>query len=117
MTTIGRAARRTGQPGVDRVAPEVYFAAVHDTFRRAGQTVGGFVDRFYLIGGYPIRLRFAGPALMPRITPALEHLEVPVLPTELALTVCLWDSASTAATPPPPVGEASNLGRGGEVPG
>jgi hypothetical protein len=54
---------------------------------------------------------------MPRITPALEHLEVPVLPTELALTVCLWDSASTAATPPPAVGEASNLGRGGEVPG
>lgn len=52
------------------------------------------VDRYFRIGGFVIRLRFAGPALIPHITPALAHLAI--TPTTHAdLTVCLWDSATT----------------------
>lgn len=74
----------------DRLA---YFQTLLDGFARAEQGVGS-VTRYYSIGGYPVGLRFAGPALLPQLTPALAHLET--APTDQpALTVCLWDSAST----------------------
>jgi len=102
----------------NRAALSRYFTAVNDTFRQARQAVANFVDRDYVIGGYNIRLRFAGPALIPRITPALGHLEVSVPHVAPALTICLWDSASTGATPPAPTWEASGLeGIRGEVGG
>jgi hypothetical protein len=82
------------------------------TFQLAEQAVGGSVDRFYTIGGYAIRLRFAGPALVPSLTPALEHLSASST-SEAALTVCLWDSVSTGVSmPPPPWSEADYLPRG-----
>jgi hypothetical protein len=103
-------------PGGEDVAP-AYFAAVHETFRHAGQAVGGLVDRFYTIGGYPIRLRFAGSALLPLIAPTLAHLEAPAPHPAPMLTVCLWDYASTRAAPPPPVWGTDDQGNCGEVPG
>lgn len=94
-----------------------YFEAVHDSFLRAGQTAGGFVERSYVIGGFLVRLRFAGTALIPKVTPALTHLEAPRAALIPALTVCLWDHASTGVAPPPPVWGMDDQGSQGEIPG
>jgi len=87
-------------PGAEDAGPIAFFSAAYWAFQRAEQAVGGPVDRFYIIGGYPIRLRFAGPALIPFIAPALEHLAARPNPAP-ALTICLWDSASTRTKMPP----------------
>ena len=70
------------------------------------------MDRFYNIGGMDICLRFAGDALIPHMTTALEHLGVKPVSTP-ALTVCLWDSTSTRTTmPSPPWSMGDYLPRG-----
>ncbi|PSB57684.1 serine kinase [Chamaesiphon polymorphus] len=74
----------------DRVA---FFQLVYRGFERAMESAGS-VDRFYTIGCYTLRLRFAGAGLMPQLAPALAHLEVEPT-TNPDLTVCLWDNAST----------------------
>jgi hypothetical protein len=81
--------------------PAAFFETVYQAFQQAAQVVGGSLDRFYSIDGHTIRLRFAGPALVPRITPALEHLATGPRSTP-AFTVCLWDSASTGTNIPRP---------------
>jgi hypothetical protein len=64
------------------------------------------------MGGLCVLLRFAGPALIPFLTPALEHLEVESS-QEPDLTVCLWDSESTnTKMPPPPWSSEDYLPRG-----
>lgn len=69
-----------------------YFQSVYDLFQSA-QQVTGSIQRSYLIGGYRIRLSFAGAALL-SLTTALEHLATDdrAIPD---LTICLWDSEST----------------------
>jgi hypothetical protein len=109
ILATSRIDRPSTQYGANRAVLSQYFAAVHDTFRRAGQAVASFVDRDYVIGGYNVRLRFIGSTLIPRITPAVGHLEAPAPHVAPALTICLWDSASTGATPPAPAWEASGL--------
>ena len=84
----------------EETRPIAFFEAVYQTFQRAEQVAGGSVDCFYTIGGYTIQLRFAGPALLPFITPPLEHLAAEPNPAP-ALTICLWDNASTGTTLPP----------------
>jgi len=82
--------------------PEQFFKEACQVFSEAEQAMGGAIDRYYLIGGYSIRLRFAGPALLPFLTPALSHLQInPVLNPDL--TILFWDSKSTGtkmARPP-----------------
>ena len=80
--------------------PVTFFKAVSRAFERAEAGAGGPVDRFFRIGGFPIRLRFAGPALVPLFAPALEHLSCRPTPVP-ALTICLWDSISTGVNMPP----------------
>src|SRR5579871_5986281 len=75
----------------DRLA---YFQMVHEGYRRAEQAAGGPLTRFYSLGGSTVCLRFAGPALLHHLTPALAHLETGPVDVP-ALTICLWDSAST----------------------
>jgi hypothetical protein len=67
---------------------------MHEAFLEAEQQAGGSVEYDYQIGGHTVRLRFAGEALIPRITRAFAHLAAPLTPTP-DLVVCLWDSAST----------------------
>jgi hypothetical protein len=67
-----------------------FFGAVHRAFEEA-ERVAGSVVRSYEVGEYPIRLRFAGPALVPGIAPALEHLVGSTDPPP-ALTICLCDT-------------------------
>jgi hypothetical protein len=83
-------------------SPVVFFETVYRAFQQAGQVAGGPVERFYNIGGYTIRLRFAGSALVSGITPALEHLAVAPSPTP-DLTICICDSISTGINMPPPL--------------
>ena len=71
-----------------------YFETVYTGFERAAQQIGGVIERFYTIGGLPICLRFAGDSLAPLLTPALAHLSTEPTTTP-ALTICVWDSAST----------------------
>lgn len=81
--------------------PLEFFDSVYELYEKAEAAVGGSVERFYSIGGYKIRLRFAGSALVRYMTPALAHLAIEAVANP-ALTVCLWDSASTNTVMPPP---------------
>lgn len=101
---------------VEDTSPATFFKKAYQTFQQAQQLAGGPVNRFYTIGGYTIQLRFAGPALIPFITPALEHLRAEPGSTP-ALTVCLWDSVSTRTEMPPPPWSADDYIARGEVRG
>lgn len=92
--------------------PQAFFQDTFRTFKLAEEGAGGPIERSYTVGGLSVRLRFAGPALLPLVTPALEHLSAP--PSKApALTVCLFDSASTAtAMPPPPWSEDDYMALG-----
>jgi hypothetical protein len=81
--------------------PVEYFQLVYETLHLAAQRVGGFMDRTYAIGGYTMRLRFAGPALVPSITTAFDHLAQDDASTP-DLTIGVWDSASTGTRMLPP---------------
>lgn len=68
----------------------------------------------YRIAEYTVRLAFAGPTLVPLLTPALAHL---ACPHELTpdLTLYLWDGASTGVEPPRPW-SPEEIALRGEVP-
>jgi len=67
---------------------------MHDAFLEAQDRVGGSIDHHYRVAENNIRLRFAGPSLVPSISRAFAHLEhAPV--TAPDLDICVWDSAST----------------------
>ncbi|MGB0383497.1 MAG: serine kinase [Ardenticatenaceae bacterium] len=87
--------------------PAAFFQTAYQAYKRAEEVMGGSIDRFYEIAGCPICLRFAGSALISPLAPALQHLATPPVPTP-ALTVCLWDSASTGTPMPPPPWAASD---------
>jgi hypothetical protein len=70
-----------------------------DAFARAAAEAGETRDHCFRIAGRTVRLRFAGPALEPYVTPALEHLAVPAV-DDSELTIGLWDTASTGVEPP-----------------
>lgn len=86
---------------IEQKDPLVFFNTVYELYEKAETASGGCIDRFYCIAGYKIRLRFAGSALIPYITSALAHLATEPV-SDPALTVCLWDSASTNTIMPPP---------------
>ena len=87
-----------------------YFRSVYDLFKSAQQKTGP-VERSYIIGGYHIRLSFAGAALL-SLTKALEHLAADGQSTP-DLTICLWDSESTGQRMVPrPWSESDFLARG-----
>jgi hypothetical protein len=60
-------------------------------------------------------MRFAGPALVPRIVPAMAHLAS--RPGPPSLTVCAWDDESTGISMPRPPWRWGELPGRGEVPG
>jgi len=93
-----------------------YFDAALDAFGRAAAHAG-IREHDVSIAGVRVRLRFAGPALEPLVLPALSHLTVPVASTDVALTVALFDSASTAVPMPPPAWGPRDYGAKGEIVG
>lgn len=92
-----------------------FLGEAYKAFQMAEKASGCASERFYNLAGHIVRLRFSSSALVPLITPALEHLaakeETP------ALTVCLWDSASTGTRMPPPPWSSDNYVARGEVEG
>lgn len=73
---------------------------VQEAFDAACRRTGEMIARDYRIGGHAVRLRFAGPALVPRLAPSLSHLADPGTP-EPKLTISIWDGASTGTGRPP----------------
>jgi hypothetical protein len=118
MDSLGRQSdnQLLGSASVKQAGPEAFFKTVCQAFQQAEEALGGPIDRFYAIGAYTIRLRFAGPALIPFITPAIEHLAAQPVPGP-ALTVCLWDSASTRTKMPPPPWSSDDYISRGEIRG
>jgi len=97
-------------------APVDFFKLVYERFQKAGGVVSNTVVRDYLIGGLPVRLCFAGNALVEFITPAFEHLAVPSTESPL-LKICLWDSFSTGIAMPSPPWSAEDYRDRGTVRG
>ena len=76
--------------------PSAFFEALFLNFQRSTLSLP-IIDRYYQIAGYTVLLRFAGPSLVPHITPALEHLRIERILTSADLTICLWDGAAIDA--------------------
>ena len=72
------------------------------SFACASEAAGGVAVDEYIVGAGRVSLRFAGPTLRERLTPAFAHLAAK--PGErrgpASLTVHLWDSASGGTEPP-----------------
>jgi hypothetical protein len=90
-----------------------HFMVVQAAFDKAAQAAG-LIEQFYDVGGYSLRLCFAGPALIPSLTPALAHQKTCHSETP-DLTVCLWDTASTGIAMPPPAWGGDAYGARGEI--
>ncbi len=91
-----------------------YFEASDAEFERARAAAGGSCDKYYDLGGYSVRLAFAGDGLVSSLAPALAHLEA--APTRSPdLTVCLWDSSVTGVSMPVPESDQSPPSWEGEV--
>jgi len=101
---------------VGEADPLAFFDEAYRAFEEAERKTDGATERFFDIADYRVRLRFSSPALVPIITPALEHLEADRSPTP-ALTVCVWDSASTGVGMPAPPWTSENYGARGEITG
>jgi hypothetical protein len=97
------------------ICPEAFFETSLQIFKQAERAAGVSMERFYHIGGEKVCLRFAGSALIPRFTRALEHIAAE--PSHgPGLTVCIWDDVSTQSRmPPPPWAGYSVYTRRGDV--
>lgn len=98
-------------------SPTEFFDLYYHTYLTAERAAGSAPEYDYLINGYRVRLRFAGPALVSLLTPALAHLAVPVNTDLPDLTICLWDSQSTGVTLPPCPWQLQDVQLRGEVAG
>lgn len=86
-----------------------YFDEVHAAFLNAEAGAAESESRHYSVAGAVIRLRFAGSTLVPSVTSALAHLATEGRP-RADLTVCVWDSATTATPlPTPPWSERADV--------
>jgi hypothetical protein len=83
-------------------SPESPAGALAALFGEAG-TRGGVVERRYAIAGFPVRMRFAGPAMLDRIGGSFRHLESADA-GDPQLTINVWDSASTGTAAPAVLG-------------
>ncbi len=80
----------------DRLA---YFNMAQEGFERANAATQESVSKSFRIGGKPVSMKFAGPALVRKLTGAIAHLESE--PSDSPeLTIHVWDSKSTG-TPLP----------------
>jgi hypothetical protein len=79
--------------------PAASFAALRDCFAEAAELAGGVTTHAYDVGGAPLRIHTAGPALVPHLTRALAHLPI-ATGGDGALTIRAWDDASTGVSTP-----------------
>ncbi|MEI6211350.1 MAG: serine kinase [bacterium] len=81
-------------------SPVEFSGAMQQAWRQAALAAGDGVDRDYRIGGCVIRLRHAGPALIPALSSALAHLEQSPVEVTPDLTIHLWDTQSSGISLP-----------------
>jgi len=93
-----------------------FFGAASEVFDRARARVG-MREHDLVLAGARIRLRFAGDALEPLLLPALVHLLTDGVEDEVALTVSLFDSASTGERMVAPAWGPDDYGPKGEIVG
>ncbi len=93
-----------------------FFETAYAASLRAVQGSQEPVERFFDIAGAVVRLRFAGPTLPHLVLPALEHLAVAPHP-DAALTVWLWDTASSGVSMPHPTWRPESVTFRGDVAG
>ena len=80
-----------------------FFERCYERFLKAKASAGE-INHFYRIGGTTVCLKFAGDNLVSHLTPALEHLRIQECDSP-EITLCIWDSDSTATKMmPPPCG-------------
>ncbi len=92
---------------------ERFLARLREAFERAAQR--SLVQHALRVVGRRVHLLIAGEGMLV-LLPALTHLIAPeVGDGDDALTICLWDSASTGVRPPPPPWDRSQYGRRGEI--
>lgn len=85
------------EPG--RNEKQAFFHLIQAVHNRAVHQAGGYEDRYFSIGGRPVRLRFAGGVMAGLLTPALAHTEIPPV-DEASLTALIWDDASSGTELP-----------------
>jgi hypothetical protein len=74
----------------------------------------GVIPRNLLVAGHRVRMLFAGPALIPVIEPAFDHLVVQHHEHDTpSLTVRVWDATSTGVGPVPMPPDAMHHGESG----
>jgi hypothetical protein len=76
----------------------LFFEQLHQGFQTASARTGETV-RDFRVAGTSVRLRFAGDALIPTITPGLAH-PVAQIDSQPHCEVCLWDSESSGVRVP-----------------
>jgi hypothetical protein len=76
-----------------------FFSGTKSAFTSAAAR-HGLLEYDFVVAGHSFRLRFAGPALLPRLLPALGHL-VASGKLKPDLVINIWDSASTGEPLPP----------------
>jgi len=79
-------------PGAEGLEPTATLELMLAGFGRASDRLG-LIERRYRFGGHVVALRFAGPALLDALTPAIEHLRTDAGPAEVTLSC--WDSATS----------------------
>ena len=92
-------ARSTPESGLTEIQLLDFFDAMSAAHAQAA-VVAGAHERHFRIAGKQVCLRFAGPRLATRLTPALDHLATAAGGS--GLTVLLWDSASSGVPPARP---------------
>lgn len=78
-----------------------YFAQLEECFERAAEAAGGASEHDLEIAGLQVRLRCAGDPIAAALLPPFEHLAVGVQSGSPALTISLFDTASTGVDAPP----------------
>lgn len=97
--------------GRKNTRPESFFESALAAYNQVRE-YAEIVERNFEIGGYRVKLQFGGEALLPIITPALEHLTAETS-GNANFTICLWDSESTGIRMPrPPWKDSAYLARG-----
>ena len=85
-----------------------YYQTASAAFERAMKTASQPESHFYRLGDLVFCMHFAGPALVPRLTPALQHLRIdPIAKPDLQIGV--WDAASTGVKLAPPTQDPTDF--------
>lgn len=103
-----------GHAAATAPSPAAYFVDVASRWESAAAAAGGAIVLDFRVGGQHLRMRFAGPALVQRLAPAIAHLTIDDEGTP-DLILDAWDSATTGVAMADPPWVESELRVNGEI--